>query len=175
MEKTQHCVVCEHKKVDFTTGSYCGITDKKPKFLEKCRDIKLGEILEQRLSEVNVDLEKIKNKKAGVLTNVITFTSLSAGVFIAGILLWQFIWDSGYIATLPIIVMGTGFIGIPKYLGPLFKFKNELGAAQSKKDDLDKLLDLYGVTYKLDIELKKGPHDTIDVDKKLFVDYNKRD
>ena len=167
-------MVCENKKVDFTTGSYCGITDKKPKFLEKCRDIKLGDTFEKRLLEVNIDLEKIKDSKSSVVLEVVTFTSMSVGVLIAGILLWQFIWDSGYIATLPIVVMGAGFLGITKYLGPLFKFKQELGTAQSRKEDLDKFLELYGVTYKLDIELRKGPHDTIDVEKKLFVDYNNR-
>jgi hypothetical protein len=49
MKPTDHCELCYHQKVDFTHGSYCGITDKKPQFKIACPKVKFKTVARQKV------------------------------------------------------------------------------------------------------------------------------
>ena len=73
MKNTDHCLLCENKKIDFTTGVFCTLTERKPKFLKKCSDKSFQNTMIEKLFEVNYKLELVKDKKASTLLHLYTF------------------------------------------------------------------------------------------------------
>lgn len=167
IKPTSHCLICENSKRDFKSGIYCSITNERPKFLNKCPNTSFGTILEKKIEEVNKKIKLIENKKGDTTTHLITYLIISGLVLSATYFLTIYLWQKGWMSSITITV-GVGGLGlIPYAIAPLNKYKTTLKLAKESKNELDKTLEIYGLNYDIEISIKNGPHDIVDVDTKL--------
>jgi membrane-bound ClpP family serine protease len=121
MKNTDHCLLCENQKVDFTTGVYCNITGKKPKFLEKCSENSLQKTMQEKLFEANYKLKMIADKKSSTFFHLYTFLSLSAVVLIGTYIFTIYLWELGWMSSITLSISAIGLGLIPFAVAPLNK------------------------------------------------------
>ncbi len=171
MDIRKHCQLCNHQIVDFKTGTICGITERKPDFVNKCVNAKFDEKLESKIEAVNIDYESILKTKWLVYTNFIVFLLVAIAVILAGYFLAQYLLKFRVVAAAPFIISLTGLLFVlPLAIGPLNTFRNDLKIAKAKKEHVDKVLDLYGIKYNINISFGKKYHGTQDVLVDLKID-----
>ncbi|MCW3786297.1 hypothetical protein [Plebeiibacterium sediminum] len=163
MLKSKHCGICENQISDKRTGTKCGITNEKPQFKNKCDKISFDKKYEKIILDTNIELETISRKKAKTYSTTFVLLAISIVIMLLGFLLGIFAFEGGVISTLPLIIIGVGFLVIPKALHPFVMFKQTLSVAKNKKDELDNLLSLYNVKYDLDLNFKEDRHGNLDV------------
>lgn len=164
MNITDHCQLCNHQEIDFKTGSICGITNRKPEFVNKCVNAKFDEKLDEKIKSTNVRYQSILRTKWLVYLNFVVFLLVTLSVILIGYYFAKYLLQFNVISTLPFIIALIGVIGVlPIAIGPLNTFKNELKLAKQRKDTVDAVLDLYGIKYDINIEFGKKYHGTQDV------------
>ncbi|MBV7270540.1 hypothetical protein [Winogradskyella luteola] len=164
MDIRKHCQLCNHQIVDFKTGTICGITERKPDFVNKCVNAKFDEKLESKIEAVNVEYENIIKTKWLIYANFVVFLFIAVAVILAGYFLAQYLLKFRVIAAAPFIISLIGLLFVmPLATGPLNTFRNDLKLAKAKKENVDKVLELYGVKYTIDISFGKKYHGTQEV------------
>ncbi|GAB4156951.1 MAG: hypothetical protein Tsb0033_08210 [Winogradskyella sp.] len=164
MELTKHCQLCDHQKVDFKTGSICGLTNRKPEFLNKCVNAKLESKLQSKIETTNIEYQRVLQSKWLVYTNFIVFLLISIAVILAGYFLAQYLLKFRVIGAAPFIISLVGLLFVlPLATGPLNTYRNDLKLAKARKDDIDSALNFYGIKYDIDISFGKKYHGTQDV------------
>ena len=82
---------------------------------------------------------------------------------VGGWYLGKYVYATGALSTVPIIVIGIGFLLFPAAFGPLNFHRRDLKMAREEKEKLDKILSLYNRRYKIDITFGKEIHGTQEV------------
>ena len=163
MNQAEHCRLCNHQEVDLKTGTTCGLTNMKPDFDKSCPTIDFSERLENKITEVNSSYENIKRKSALTYIYSVLILSISLAVMIGGWYLGKYVYDAGAASSVPIIIIGVGFILLPAAFGPLNFHRRDLKTAKKEKDKLDKILSQYNINYSIDIKFGKEIHGSQDV------------
>ena len=158
MDYGQHCRLCENRVYNIETGTRCSITNEKPIFEKKCDDILFDIKLKNLIDEVNIEIEKIAQSKSLTYVNFGFYLALGVIVILAGYIYGKMVYESGWISTIPLIIMFAGFGVLPLAFGPFNKYRQGLKIAYQKKVDLDSILSLYGVTYEIKIITHKDVH-----------------
>lgn len=167
---TKHCQLCNHQIIDFKTGTIFGITQRKPEFVNKCVNIKLEYKLEDKIKSTNIEYQSILKTKWLVYTNFIIFLIVGIAVILAGYYLAQYLLKFKVIAAVPFIISLVGLLFVlPLATGPLNTYLNDLKLAKTKKEDVDKVLEIYRITYDIDISFGKKYHGTQEVSVDLNV------
>ncbi|WP_204346524.1 hypothetical protein [Psychroserpens algicola] len=151
MNLTQHCKICDHKIIDFKTGTLCGLTDKKPDFQHKCGLIKLDAEFEKEIEHVNIEYETVLKTKTDTVGHVIMYSILALALVLGGFLLGKFILDKGVISTVPIVIMTVGLAALGFAFAPLNLYNTNLNIAKKRKDALDSVSKMYGYNYDINI------------------------
>lgn len=178
MEVTKHCKLCDHQKIDFKTGTYCGLTNRKPEFYRKCLNAKFNSKLEYEINTINIEYETVLRTKWRAYIYFITFIligtiSIIAGCYI-GLVLFEN-WNYGhkfdrYLRSASVIlILGSILFIFPIATNYLSHYLNNFKLAKAKKENLDKVLSLYGIKYDTDINFPKNKSDDdIDIDLKIW-------
>lgn len=163
MIQAEHCRLCNHQEVDLKIGTTCGLTNKKPNFQKSCSTIDFSEKLEDRIKEVNSKYENIKRKST--LTYIYSFLILiiSLSIMIGGWYFGKYVYNAGVISTVPLIIIGVGFLLFPTAFGPLNFHRRDLKMAEIEKEKIDKILNLYKIDYTIEIKFGKEIHGTQEV------------
>ncbi|WP_460219506.1 hypothetical protein [Psychroserpens sp. MEBiC05023] len=169
MELTQHCKICDHKIVDFKTGTLCGLTNKKPEFQHKCGVIKLDTEFKNEIEDVNIKYESVLKTKTDTVGHVIMYSILAVVIILGGFLLGKFILEKGVISTIPIIIMTIGLAALGFAFAPLNLYRTNLNIAKKRKHVVDDLCKMYGHTYDIDITHKKDSLGNMSYDTDLKI------
>ncbi len=167
MEKsnlTDHCMACDNAKQNVLMGVYCGLTNQKPSFDLRCDKILLKKRMFNRIEDVCAGIELTKRKKNITISNLIVYLLASFFTIMAGLILLFVLHQSGFIATLPFVLMFIGFTILPMAISPLRMYFYERKLNRQQKDQLLAVLNTYGITYESSVSLKKRMHNFIDVD-----------
>ncbi|OUS02517.1 hypothetical protein A9Q86_03150 [Flavobacteriales bacterium 33_180_T64] len=151
MELTQHCKLCDHKIIDFKTGTLCGLTSKKPDFQNKCGVIQLDTEYKSEIENVNIEHEAVLKTKTDTFGHLVLYSIIALALFLGGFLVGKYIFEKGVISTVPLIIMGLGFGPLAIAFGPLNLYNTNLKIAKKKKTILDTLSQMYGFDYDIDI------------------------
>ena len=169
IENTDHCLVCENSKKDFKTGTYCGITNEKPKFINKCSSKIFGKTLEQKIKDVNKAIKLVEITKGKTTLHVITYLSFSIMILIADYIITNYIWKLGWMSSVTLTIGAVGLGMIPMAIAPLNKYNRTIKLAREDKIKLDELLSVYNMSYDIEVIAKEGPHDIVDVETNLKI------
>jgi hypothetical protein len=170
IDNAKHCYLCENKDFNVLTGMKCGLTQSVPEFNVKCSSIKFDIAYENKIKEVNIELDKVRRSKIPSYTNFYFFLGLSLVIILTGFLLGKYILDFGVISTVPLLIMGVGVGVLPLASGPINKYRNAIKIASNRKEELDEILRLYGISYTAEITVTKDLHDNEDYHIKLSYD-----
>lgn len=174
MNLAKHCELCDNRIIDIQTGTRCGLTGNRPKFEKKCRDIKFENNHITRIKEVNIDYHKIASTKNTTIANFIVLFSIGVAVMLGGYHLGALAWDKGLISTVPFIVMGIGFLILPTAIGPLVKYRQEMGTERNKKEAMDELLASYNMEYDIEILIDEDVNGNKDYDAEITFSKRKK-
>ncbi len=163
MLKSKHCEICENQIIDKRTGTKCGITKEKPLFENKCKKISFDKKYEQKILETNIEFEKISRIKAKTYGKTFALLSVGISIMLVGLFLGIFAFEGGVISTAPLIIIGVGFLTIPKALQPFVAFKQSFTVAKDKKTELDNLLSMYNIKYDLRLNFNEDRHGNLDI------------
>ncbi|MBC3847060.1 hypothetical protein H8K90_11760 [Winogradskyella echinorum] len=178
MDLTKHCQLCDHQKVDFKTGTYCGLTNRKPEFHIKCVNAKFDSKLENEISNINIDYEGILKIKWRSYINFIAFSILGTLLILAGCYIGLFLfknWNYGhkydrYLGSASVVlIFGSILFVFPIATKYLSHYINNFKLTKAKKQNLDKVLGLYNIKYNINISFpkKSSDDDYIEVDLKI--------
>lgn len=148
-------------------GTICSLTGNKPEFNNKCQNIQFENNYEKIIREVNINLHLVRLTKTDTVLSVVVFLPLSIAVMAAGYLIGRYAWESGVISTVPLIIMGVGFLVMPLATGPLNKYRQTYGVAKKRKQQLDDLLSSYNIEYTIDVSVRKDFHGNQEVETDL--------
>ncbi|WP_156115539.1 hypothetical protein [Psychroserpens sp. Hel_I_66] len=151
MDLTLHCKLCDHKIIDFKTGTLCSLTSKKPDFQNKCGVIKMQDNFEEQIKIVNIEYEAVLKTKTDTFGHLIMYGILAFTLILGGFLLGKFILEKGIISTIPLIIMTIGLAALGFAFAPLNMYSTNLKIARKKKNTLDKISKMYGYQYDIDI------------------------
>jgi hypothetical protein len=160
--------------MDFKIGVICGITNEKPKFLEKCSSKVFEETMRQKIIELDSNLKLIENMKPATMLHLYTFLGFSVTALISTYFLTIWLWEKGWMSTISITVGAIGLGLIPLAVAPLNKYKRRISIAKENKDKLNTVLKLYNIEYEIITNLIKGPHDSIDIETDLTLIMNNK-
>tara|TARA_R110002049_G_scaffold191116_1_gene360048 strand:+ start:772 stop:1290 length:519 start_codon:yes stop_codon:yes gene_type:complete len=170
MNITKHCQLCDHQIIDFKTGTFCGLTQRKPDFINKCVKAKLDSKLEAKIESTNVAYEGVLKTKSLVYINFVVFLIIGLAVILAGYFLAQYLLQFRIIAAAPFVISAVGLMAVlPLATGPLNQFRNDLKLAKSKKEDVDNVLKIYNIKYDIDLKYGRKYHDVQDVEVDLKI------
>ena len=170
MNITKHCQLCDHQIIDFKTGTLCGLTQRKPDFINKCVKAKLDSKLQAKIESTNVAYEGVLKTKSLVYINFVVFLIIGLAVILAGYFLAQYLLQFRVIATAPFVISAVGLmVVLPLATGPLNQFRNDLKLAKSKKEDVDNVLKIYNIKYDIDLKYGRKYHDVQDVEVDLKI------
>lgn len=167
MDLTKHCQLCDNQLISLMGGTTCRLTNKKPDFNKTCIKIELNDKFEQKITEININYEKIKRTKLLTYTYFTVFLIISIAVMIGGYILGKYVFEKGVISTVPLIIIGVGFAILPMAFGPLNYYRNEMSITKTKKESLDGILSVYNIDYKIDIRFGKEIHGNQEVETNL--------
>lgn len=169
MDLARHCTLCDYQIVTIKDGTTCKLTGKKPAFNKRCSKIELNEKFEERVKKVNIEFENIKQTKTDTYGHAVIYTVIGLAVMFSGYYLGTYAWDVGVISTIPLIIIGIG-IGVLVFAGgPLNKYRNESAIARGNKEKLDEVLNLYNITYEIDLTYVDKIHGTKEVKADLKI------
>ena len=123
----------------------------------------MNEKFENKLKSVNIEYENFKRKKLLTYTYFGVFVIIGIAVIIGGYLFGKYVFDSGVISTVPIIIMAVGLAPLGMAFGTLNKHRQEIEIAKNKKDKIDEVLNEYRIEYDVDISFGKEIHGTQEV------------
>ena len=163
MKRAAHCRLCNHQEVELKKGTICGLTNEKPDFPNTCPSINFSDRLEAKIKEVNTIYENIRRRTTLTYIYTALILTISLSVMVGGWYLGKYVYATGALSTVPIIVIGIGFLLFPAAFGPLNFHRRDLKMAREGKEKLDKILSLYNMKYKIDITFGKEIHGTQEV------------
>ncbi|MDY7393701.1 hypothetical protein UMM65_00460 [Aureibaculum sp. 2210JD6-5] len=164
IRKTEHCLLCENQRYDFKEGVYCGITEKKPDFKETCDIINFGKTLEDKILEVNVELDLVKRTKVDTIGHLIIFTLIGIAIIYFGLFLANKYGFSLIVHESILGIRGFGTMVILVSIGisllifaiaPLNLYRSNIKIAKLKKQKLDQILEFYKLRYNINLQIKK--------------------
>lgn len=167
MKTKRHCDLCDNQILDINIGLICNVTKTKPSFINLCTKIKLNNILKNKLEDVLIEYEYLKQHKKKLFVNSYVKLILGFFIFCCGCLSLKFLFGDEindpflaikYIILVPAIILTTGFYYIKIALTKLFIFKKELLNATESKEKIDKVLNLYVKKYSYTVNFDKEVH-----------------
>lgn len=177
MDITKHCKLCDYQEIDFKTGTYCSITNRKPEFYGKCVNAKFNNKLEFEINSINVEYESVLKIKWRAYIYFITFfiigtISIIAGYYIGRVLFEN--WNYGHKfdrflgSAAVILILGSILFIFPVATNYLSHYLNNFKLIKAKKENLDTILSLYGINYDISINFPRNKSDdNIDIDLKI--------
>ncbi len=164
IQKTDHCRLCDHQKRDFNVDAYCGLTKKVPSFNNYCNKINLDKTFLKEVESINILHYKINNRKFDVIGGIVLFPLIGILVLLADYWFYKTYYEPYFIASSAMFgIMATvfvvGIVLIAKGTGPWFNHKKEKEIIHQKKEKLDAICKLYGITYEIEYYKKKNPFD----------------
>lgn len=163
MKQSEHCRLCNHQEIDLKVGTICGLTKKKPDFNNSCPTINFSEKLEDKIKEVNVTYENIRRKSTLTYIYTIVILTISISVMIGGWYLGRYVYNAGVISTVPLTIIGIGFLLFPVSFGPLNFHRRDLKLAKAEKNKIDDILSCYDIDYDIEIKYGREIHGTQEV------------
>ncbi|EDM44606.1 hypothetical protein SCB49_13580 [unidentified eubacterium SCB49] len=163
MDLARHCDLCDNQKTNLKIGTICGLNERKPDFNKTCSKIELNEKFENKLKLVNIDYENIKRKQLLTYIYFAVFMIIGIAVIVGGYLFGKYVFDSGVISTVPIIIMVVGLAPFAMAFGTLNKHRQEIEIAKNKKDKVEEVLNEYSIEYDIDISFGKEIHGSQEV------------
>ena len=163
MNPTEHCRLCSHQKVDLKTGITCGLTDKKPNFENSCPTISFSDQLKNKIIAINCEYEGIKRKSILTYFYSILILVISLSVIIGGWYFGKYVYDAGVLSTVPVIIIGVGFLLFTAAFGPLNFHLRDKNLAKQKKDKIDHILILYNMDDSININFGREIHGSQEV------------
>lgn len=180
MKHIDHCQLCDHQKMDFKTGTFCGITNRKPEFANTCVSANFDSKLGDKIEEVNIEYELVRRQKWKVYLKAIALFLLGIFFMICGYLMAEFIaelktgeyWRFRYISyTVIILFLGSMLYVFPAATTLFYRFRNEMRIAKTNKDKVDHVLDRYGIKYNIALKFTKSEFDYDEVDIDLTINH----
>lgn len=150
-----HCLLCDNKTVMQGRGPVCGLTEEKPSFIGKCMDKKFNKVLKQRLAEAIENYETMKNSKSEVMLSFWTYLILSIIVTSGAVLLYLFLWESGWFSALPFVIGAAGIALLGYAFGPLNNYRSKMAVYGQKLRRYEDILGLYAIRFEYEIEIVK--------------------
>lgn len=167
VDPARHCELCDNRVFDLLTGTTCGLTQQKPTFNQKCPDIKFENRHIDHIKEVNIEYYKVTSTRNLTIANFIVFSVISLAVMAGGYLLGAYAWDKGVISTVPLIIMGVGFLILPMATGPVVKYMQHIQVEKKKKLAMDRLLADYNIEYDIEVLVDEDLHGNKSYDAKI--------
>lgn len=168
MQSERHCRICDHRKLDTMTGSFCGLTNAKPNFSKQCNAIQLNKTLEERIEDVEVKLKLVTRTKTDTIGHFIFYFLISLSIIFVALYLGNYAYDWGVISTIPLIIIGVGFSTLVIAVAPVNKYRTEIAIAKKNKANLLEILNLYKLAYTAEIKIT-DVHGTHEVEKNIKV------
>ncbi len=158
MNILQHCQLCDNKITSLEKGLTCKLTNRKPEFKNTCSDIKWEKEFQEKLENVNLELEIIRNKKKSILWSFYSISIIGFLLIIGGnsITIWDIYSPNFWKVKIGIIGIGITFLGIA--YKKLYGFRKKLKTAKSKKNKFDSVIKVYGISYKTNFEYQEKIH-----------------
>lgn len=163
MNEKRHCDLCENQILSLKEGTICALTKNKPSFNKTCLKInfdkKIKKVLENVFVDLAIDKKKIRQSLSGLILNSVFGLILIIG----GYLFFKIILNKGIgshygyqgIAILVGIIILTGSYLFKKPFVELASYNKEKRKNKNKIFKIQEVLDLYNITYKIDIKLLK--------------------
>ncbi|GLB52585.1 hypothetical protein NBRC110019_16250 [Neptunitalea chrysea] len=174
MDLVQHCELCDHQQKDYIEGSFCKFTNKKPEFNTTCIKIGLTNKCEKRIKEVNIAYQKVMQRKTITWLYFCIFLTIGLSFIIGGIVYLvttETFFRNAYKVPGFLIIFGVGFLFIS--FPPLKGYLRDKYLTEKKKNTLDSVLQLYGVTYNIVVKLGKEKNGDPKIHTQLTIKKNR--
>jgi hypothetical protein len=165
LNNTWHCELCNHQRKNLKEGSICNLTKQKPAFNPTCSKKLFSTKFKNQLREVNVVYEHAVKKKSSSYASVFVFGSLALGLLGIGVYFLIYMKSIIDFMKSPSAYMIFKLYSTPffffllsyQFFSHCFKIYNmyilKSREAKRKKNRVDAVLALYGITYDIDVQL----------------------
>lgn len=160
LKNTDHCRLCQNHKADIKHGLICTLTNQPPTFSRTCSKIEFGKVTIDQIKNIDLRNKKLNESKFDVYGGIVFWPIIGLLVLLGDYLLYKYLLSYGVISTLVIFIFCIGVILIAMGTGPFLEFKKEKKVVESKKDNLDAVLSLYGKKYNVTYYPKRNFLDT---------------
>ena len=158
MKKTKHCQLCENSKHNIQKGAFCGLTDLKPDFSRKCDKIDLGTNLYARFTDITLEHQLNEDGKGMSFIVALGMLTVSLLVISCGIWFWNIIYEKGFIASAPIVIIVIGIGLLPLVGGVIKRYIGKRNRSLSQLKEIEKVLEIYGYRIECNLTIKSGLH-----------------
>lgn len=162
IKNTEHCVLCEHKKQDFTTGAYCGLTNEKPTFTNKCESKEFGDTLKKKIIEVNTKLKLIEKSTSKVFFHTGVYLFFGIVTLFFSWFYYFYMLKVGYTSTITWLAFYAGLGMFAFAFRPYYLKSRSTRLALGSKTRLDSILKIYNYSYDIAIEIIDAAHGTVE-------------
>ncbi|WP_028374684.1 hypothetical protein [Leeuwenhoekiella sp. MAR_2009_132] len=107
--------------------------------------------------------EKFKGNRLLTYLYFVIFLFIGLCVIVGGFLLGKFGFDNRVVSTVPLLIMTVGLPVLGLAFGTLNTHLNEFALAKRRKRDVDDVLKLYKIDYKMQVKFGREYHGTQDV------------
>lgn len=166
LEKHQHCNYCTHQEKNVFKGTLCGLTHEKPNFNKTCPKIQWSTLLSKKITAVhtlNASLEK-DQLYTYVKTILLIVLAMSMGLALSAYVQTEefirltsegFAVKSYKIYAIPVSLVAAMIILVLYAVKSFVNYLKAKKEANQKKQQLDTLLQLYGISFRKAVELSE--------------------
>lgn len=155
MIQAKHCDLCAHPQRDLQNGLSCGLTNKKPDFKVSCSDIEFSDSFKEYFPKLIDDLRELKKRRIPVYLNFAIFGMIGAFIIYASYqhlvsnlkeaFVPEFSYTNWKYFSLTLLIPFVGILLIMIGLKPLTRYNKELKKMKSDKENIEKVLNCYGI------------------------------
>jgi len=149
MNYSKHCNLCENEVTNYKTGLTCKLTKHKPAFNNSCTQINFNNKFLIRLEKINLELERIKRQKKSVLTSFYSMICIGFILLLFGWFEYKRINTSVYALYYISGLIASGVTALSIAYNKLNNYRRRIYNASLDKHNLDKLLNIYNISYSM--------------------------
>ncbi len=169
MNNSKHCEICDLQSFNFKNGVICNLTNKKAQFNRICMKIKLDEKLKEKLIEVNEEFYDLKYIKKHSIINFIVYTIIGLSVIYFSYFFGVYLLERGFYSTVTIVIFVIGLVVLGFGIGPINYYRQKRKITIAKKNDMDKLANLYNINYDFESKIQTDMMGIKETESVLFI------
>lgn len=150
MENSKHCEICDLSSFNLQDGIICSLTDRKADFNKKCPDIQLDKKMKEKLIEINTEFQDSKYVKKLAIGHMIFYGLIGLAVLYFCYYLSFKLLELGVFHTGTIVIFAIGLTILGIGIGSLNYSRQKSNVSSPKKNNLDKLTELYHIRYQFE-------------------------
>lgn len=151
LDRMDHCDLCEHQVLSPKGGYACGLTGQRPDFDFNCSKATFSQRAETAVKNTSLNYHLVASTRPRAMAKVYAAAVLGLVVVGIGFYVLHLFNEYGWVGTHPFFIMLLGLAALGGAARLYGVHRGQYLTVKKAKQKVDTVMDLYGISYKVNI------------------------